>query len=704
MARSSAGILESLNKSEMLRALVRHKLMGLCIIVVGMALTAGYTYSLPVLYRSTSSVLIENYSRLSYGGADEPGLSYIQDITKAQRVLAQSRPVLRRTFDLVGEPLEGGPDGAIPLNFETRVDGQLLYLHVADLSPERAQKLANAWSEAFIKEMKERSKEPRTQMASSLEEWRQDWLKRLQTLHKFQAENNFLDAKEFGTSPVWKRFEDLSAKLTEKNIDLGRLEAEQQMLAKGATAALDTPRAKEDLMIQSAIKQREICQSHLHEIREKFKADSPEVKAAEQRLSAAQGDLQQAGEALAKQVQVQYAQVKTERDGLQKLCDEAEKKVEELKAKGIEFTKLSHDSEMAQHLYEAWKAKSAELKNNVEMSSNAKAWDAAEASLLPYKPNWRQNLIFGFLLASLAALAFAYVLEKLDDTVRSGRDLERRLDVAPLGVIPIFERTLADADGYLLAQRQANSSVVDAIRNIHIGLEVTHGAHRTGQPLIITVTSAMPSEGKSFLASNLAILFASLGRKVLVVDADLRKGSLSKAFKCRSKIGLREAIASGKWSPSYTINGVTPGYALLPVAEHSYTNPESLSPEGFEQILGMMKTQYDVLLFDTPPVLAVPDACVIGHLCDVTIVVARSRHARMAQVERAAASLYAANVKQLSFVVNGVDSADAASDSYGYGYDYNYGYGYGYGYGQKRRSADAQGAKPASREGEPENE
>jgi capsular exopolysaccharide synthesis family protein len=300
---------------------------------------------------------------------------------------------------------------------------------------------------------------------------------------------------------------------------------------------------------------------------------------------------------------------------------------------------------------------------------------------MPYKPNWRQNMLAGLMVSLLVAVACALLIERMDDTVRSGKDLERRLGAAPLGVIPVFERTLADEDGYLLTQRQASSNVADALRNLHIGLEVTYGAHRTGQPLVITVTSAVPHEGKTFLAANLATLFAGLGRKVLVVDADLRKGSLTRSFKSKGTIGLREVVASGKWSPEYALNNSTPGYGLLPVTEASYDSPESLNPDRFARVIPQMKSGYDVVIFDTPPVLAVADACVTGQSSDVVLLVLRSRQTRLAQVERAAAALYAANVKQVLFVVNGVDAADAASDAYGYGYGYDYGEGYGYGGG-----------------------
>src|SRR6185295_19210195 len=120
------------------------------------------------------------------------------------------------------------------------------------------------------------------------------------------------------------------------------------------------------------------------------------------------------------------------------------------------------------------------------------------------------------------------------------------------------------ADAYTLVQHKSFSLVAEALRNLHIGLEVKHGAHRTGQPLTVTVTSALANEGKSMVSSNLALLFANLGRKVLIVDADLRKRSLSKAYKADTKPGLRDIMQGTPWSPTMAVPGAAPGFFLLP--------------------------------------------------------------------------------------------------------------------------------------------
>src|SRR5207247_1619278 len=150
---------------------------------------------------------------------------------------------------------------------------------------------------------------------------------------------------------------------------------------------------------------------------------------------------------------------------------------------------------------------------------------------------------------------------------RTPKDLQRKQGITSMGMIPASDMVLNDADAYTLVLHKSFSLVAEALRNLHIGLEVKHGTHRTGQPLAITVTSAMANEGKSLVSSNLALLFANLGRKVLIVDADLRKRSLTKAFKCEDKIGLRDVMNGTAWSPTISIPGPVLGFHLPPSGE-----------------------------------------------------------------------------------------------------------------------------------------
>jgi capsular exopolysaccharide synthesis family protein len=669
MSKPTAAIWE-LRKVGWVTAVLRHKLLSLSVLIVGLAVTAGYTAALPVLYQSASSVLVENFNRGGVAYQDD-SMSYVQEVTKTQRVLAQSRPIVTNAYRRAGESL---PQYAAttPGNFAARVDGHLLYLEVMDEKPERAARLANCWAAAFVDEMSLRSRTPNEFMDRSLPDLQRDWIRKQEALNRFERETNF--SQQVEQHPVYKRYEELSGRTNALNIELASLQAEQEILRRSAEAPADMlqlPRARADVVLHAYQKQVEEQSGRLLAIGEKYKPDSPEVRAVQESLELARTQLREAVATLANQVEVQTRMVQAEKEHLATLFKDVERQFEDLRAKAAQHKVLSSEAEMAERLYSelAQKKGETDITGRFEYTY-VRHWEQAAPALLPSKPNWSRNLVLGLFMSVVAAMCSALLLERLDDTIRTGKDLERRVQVAPFGTVPIFKRSVADEQGYTLAQRQPHSPVVDSLRQIHMSLEVNHGVHHTGQPLVITVSSAQPGEGKSFLTSNLAILFASLGRKVLVVDADFRRGALSRAFNCRGKNSLREAVDSGEWAPSDAFNSATPGYHLLPVGEHAYIRPESLNPEGFERVLEKMKQAFEVILFDTSPVLMVADACVLAKSSELVLLVLRSRRTRVAQVTAAASKLYNAKAKQVHFVVNAVDAIDAAADSYGYYYRY----------------------------------
>jgi capsular exopolysaccharide synthesis family protein len=202
-----------------------------------------------------------------------------------------------------------------------------------------------------------------------------------------------------------------------------------------------------------------------------------------------------------------------------------------------------------------------------------------------------------------------------------------------MGIIPASPIAMSDSEAYTVVQHKGFSLIAEALRNLHIGLEVKQGTRRPGEPLTITVTSAMANEGKSMVSSNLALLFAGLGRKVLLVDADMRKRSLSKAFQCDQKPGLRELLGNAPWSPSLAIAVGTPTFHLLPAGDVTRSSLDTIQPEAFARTLALLKPGFDVIIFDTPPVLPMADACIMGQASDVTLLIVRSRPGRDRRVQ-----------------------------------------------------------------------
>ncbi len=358
------------------------------------------------------------------------------------------------------------------------------------------------------------------------------------------------------------------------------------------------------------------------------------------------------------------------------MYDDLEQKKDAMSTVYLDWERLHRASEDAEKQYSERNASKISMEFSQQISfTYAKAWERAMPYEVAFLPNWKRNLLGGAFMSLVLAILSVIGLDKLDDTVRTPKDLQRKQGLYSMGMIPANPTPLTDAEAYTLVQHKSFSLMAEALRNLHIGLEVKYGAHRTGQPLVVTVTSALANEGKSMVSSNLALLFAGLGRKVLLVDADLRKRSISRVYKCENKVGdarchARDAVVA--ITDCHRIDS-----RLFPAAGgHCKTRRFGHHSAGkFRAGAGANETGLRRDHFRHAARAADGGRLHHGAGFDVTVLVVRSRKTSMRQVETATSNLTTANVKEIGCVVNGVDDDDASAGAYIYGYGYGYGYG-----------------------------
>jgi capsular exopolysaccharide synthesis family protein len=191
-----------------------------------------------------------------------------------------------------------------------------------------------------------------------------------------------------------------------------------------------------------------------------------------------------------------------------------------------------------------------------------------------------------------------------------------------------------------------------------------------GPPQVLVVTSAVAGEGKSTSAGNLAITMAQQGSRTLLVDADLRRGTLSEVFRVPRNPGLTEVLVLGS-DLAATVHEVPLDASARPL--HLLTagvfppNPaELVGSERMRQLVAALRTRYDVVIFDAPPINLVTDAALLGKFADSTLLVARAGVTSRPALHRAAAQLQGLRVSLAGVVLN--DITDAMNDEYGYGY------------------------------------
>ena len=278
--------------------------------------------------------------------------------------------------------------------------------------------------------------------------------------------------------------------------------------------------------------------------------------------------------------------------------------------------------------------------------------------------------------------------------LRSGRvadldEVSRRVpvEVYPVPSLPSTRRT---SDQRSLraneAQLQEFLQSLDHLRvSLWYGKEVVAGSGRC-----LVVTSAVGGEGKTTLAAHLAVCCAKAGISTLVIDADLRRASLSRMFEEEQTAGLSDVL-KGDLSPEEAVVALRDGgFHLLPAGSPGQHPGWLFREQRIGQVLGRYRQMFDLVILDTPPVLPVADALSLGRWVDGAIMVIRYDMSRFPLVERARRRLISAGIPILKTVVNAVKTS-----RFGSGYGSRYGYGdYGYGYGSRTASPDRQGLSP----------
>lgn len=275
--------------------------------------------------------------------------------------------------------------------------------------------------------------------------------------------------------------------------------------------------------------------------------------------------------------------------------------------------------------------------------------------------------IFGIALA----LGIVYLREWQDTTFKSVSEIRRSVELPVLGSIPTFELGRWKTDGStplvpaLCYYHRPGSPEAESYRSVRTTLLVSASDKRHA---VIQVTSPESGDGKTTMAANLALAMAQSGKSVLLVDADLRRPTVHQLFGVSQEIGLADILTGEIDSPNAVRETIVPGLSLLTSGATPENPAELLASSRLDELLGRLGKEFDFVLVDTPPLLAVSDASIVARRMDGVVLVLRIAKNRRQSAQRATELLEALDVSVLGVVANGIER----SDSEGYGYGENY--------------------------------
>lgn len=361
----------------------------------------------------------------------------------------------------------------------------------------------------------------------------------------------------------------------------------------------------------------------------------------------------------------------------------------EMNNKAIDYTIAKQEADSNRTLYENLlrRLKEAGVMAGLR-SSELSVIDPAVVPGRPSKPNIPLYLGFGLLSGLTLGVVCAFVADSMDRTVRDPEEIEMATNISVLGVIPQAE-LLAGEHSFFKANvwnrltgsvpengsrmvKPDNSILAEAFRAVRTSLLLSSG---DTPAQVIMFTSSLPQEGKSFSTMNLAAVLAQHGGKVLLVDADLRRGTLSRVLKRCSGPGLSHVLLGGATIGAYRRIEEVPGLTFLPAGARPDHPSELLGSEHMAELIKTWRQEYTYILIDTPPVLPVTDAVILSPNVDGVVVVVRFGVTNRQSMLRTVRVLKDAGAECLGLVVNGMDvrSPDFYhyTGSYGYAaYDY----------------------------------
>lgn len=442
-----------------------------------------------------------------------------------------------------------------------------------------------------------------------------------------------------------------------------------------------------------------------------FGANNRHLKEIETQISELDNQIHHEIQEIIKRAQYDLELAQQTEDGIRKQFLQQQEEASKLNEKTVEFAVLSQEAYSRKKLYEDLYTKLQEANVSAGIkATNITVVDPARTPADPVRPDPVFNLELGLMCGIFVGLAMAFTVDSIDATVVNPLELEEITGMSVIGIIPTFGESSSGYGSYgsqgiygvyeSARRRKKNKSATEestthtdiwmldhpesvaaeAFRSLRTSVLLSRP--KAG-PRVILVTSCIPGEGKSTVTVNLAISFAQHGKKVLIMEADMRRPSMKHVLDVSNDSGLSNVLAGTLTLDESTVHGVhVPTLDVLPAGPRPPMPSEMLGSSAFESLLEQLRSLYDIVLIDSPPALLLTDAVSIASKTDAVIWVARTGVITRPYLARATQLIQRNGMPVIGFVMNRMDkSVDPYGYGYGYGYKYKY---YGAYYGEKK--------------------
>lgn len=487
-----------------------------------------------------------------------------------------------------------------------------------------------------------------------------------------------------------QRLADLDKQLTDAQGETLKKQALYEYAKAGDIDAV--PEIRADPLLQDLQKKRAELAVQFTEAVNQYGPNFPKVQRFQAQIKEVDDQIARESKGIVLQLESDYREAKQREELIRQALEMQKAETNNMAEKMVQYNILKRESEADKTLYEGLltKLKEAGISEGLK-SSNLRVVDPAMIPSYPARPAKARNIALAFLVGLVGGIGLALLREYLDNTVKTPDDIETLTRLPSLAVVPAF----GDGSGHkrrmgifggpstnghekrieLVAQHLPKSQMSEAFRALRTALLLSQPDH---PPQVILVTSALPREGKTTAAANLAVTLAQLGDKTVLVDADLRKPGVGRLLNLGTGkyAGLSSYLAGVSTLDLVTVpHPAIPNLAAIPTGPLPPNPADLLSSHKLADAIAELRTKYKFVVIDSPPIMAATDAVILSVQADGVLLVVRSGETPKEAFTRARDLLISVKSRLLGVVLNAVD---ASAPDYYYSYRY-YPYSYGYG-------------------------
>ena len=679
------------------------------------------TFRMQAVYVANAKIEIdrENTSVLPFQGADS--YDYMMDLdnyietqsrvltseTLALQTIRNSEPAANPEFSNGGVPCEAIASGSLAnhprcpeiaaflggLSVKRIPSTRMIEVTYESTNPDQAARMLNAHLENYKQQNIQGHVEATTAATTWLKDQLADLKRRVEKSENdrinYERQNQIwsVDDKQNMTT---QRLLDLNKELTDAESDTLKKRALYEFAESGALDAV--PQIRDNSVLQEMQRKRGDLSVQYADALNQYGPNFPKVQRLQAQSKNLDEQIAKERKGIIVQLRSDYDEAKARQELLTQRLDEQKAATNAMAEKMVQYSILKREAEGNKIMYEGILTKLREASISASLkSSNIRVIDPATIPSSPARPARTRNIALGFLVGLVGGVGLALLREYLDNTVKTPDDVETLVRLPSLAVVPMFGssantgRSLGlgkrvSSNGHekrieLVAQHLPKSQMSEAFRSLRTALLLSQPDR---PPQVILVTSALPREGKTTAAANLAVTLAQLGDKTVLVDADLRKPGIARLLDLG---GGKHAGLSSYLAGVSSLDLVSVPHPLIPNLVAIPTGPlppnpaDLLSSHRLADAITELRKKFKFVIIDSPPVMAATDAVILSVQVDGVLLVVRSGETPKAAFTRTRDLLVSVKSSLLGVVLNAVD-ANAPDYYYSYRY-YPYSYGYG---------------------------